>query len=122
MSNLSNNNRTAHYENHQRAAELHDLAAHAHRSAAVAHEKQDHASGHERSRKALEHSEGAFQHTEQAHQSLLKGDAAESVKQEDIAAMAFGLWQARGCPEGSSDKDWLRAERELWAKTSSLRM
>ena len=122
MSNHSNNNRTAQYENHQRAAELHDTAAHAHRIAAVAHEKQDHPSGHERSRKALEHSEGAFRQSGQARQSAPKDPDAVVVSQEDIATMAFGLWHARGCPEGSSDKDWLRAEHELWARTNSLRL
>jgi hypothetical protein len=32
---------------------------------------------------------------------------------EDIALLAYALWQERGCPEGSSDQDWFRAEREL---------
>jgi hypothetical protein len=30
-----------------------------------------------------------------------------------IAARAYELWQARGCPEGSPDEDWFQAEREL---------
>jgi len=32
---------------------------------------------------------------------------------EDIAKLAFGLWQERGCPEGSADGEWLEAERNL---------
>jgi hypothetical protein len=36
---------------------------------------------------------------------------------EDIAALAFALWQERGCPEGSPEVDWFRAEEEL--KTAS---
>jgi len=32
---------------------------------------------------------------------------------EDIAALAFALWQERGCPEGSPEEDWFRAEEEL---------
>jgi hypothetical protein len=32
---------------------------------------------------------------------------------EDIASLAYGLWQERGCPEGSSEEDWLRAEELL---------
>jgi Protein of unknown function (DUF2934) len=34
-----------------------------------------------------------------------------------IAALAYELWKARGCPEGSPDADWLRAEEQL--KTGS---
>jgi hypothetical protein len=36
---------------------------------------------------------------------------------ENIAALAFALWQERGCPEGSPELDWFRAEEEL--KTAS---
>jgi len=34
---------------------------------------------------------------------------------EDIAALAYALWQARHCPEGEGDADWFRAEQELIA-------
>lgn len=94
-------NNGSHYENHQRAAELHDLAAHAHR-VAEQHGKQEHLSGHEQSRQALEHSRNAHQHTH-----------AATVGHADIAARAHELWQARGCPEGSSEEDWLAAAEEL---------
>jgi Protein of unknown function (DUF2934) len=33
--------------------------------------------------------------------------------QEDIAKLAYALWQQRGCPDGSPDFDWLEAERSL---------
>jgi Protein of unknown function (DUF2934) len=33
--------------------------------------------------------------------------------QEEIAALAHALWQARGCPDGSSEEDWFQAKREL---------
>jgi hypothetical protein len=32
---------------------------------------------------------------------------------EEIGALAYQLWQARGCPEGSAEDDWYRAEEEL---------
>ncbi len=35
------------------------------------------------------------------------------VSQEEIAMLAHNLWQARGCPEGSPEEDWYRAEEEL---------
>ena len=31
----------------------------------------------------------------------------------EIAELAYQLWVNRGCPEGSPDQDWLRAEEEL---------
>jgi hypothetical protein len=37
----------------------------------------------------------------------------ESEKRQRIAALAYEFWQARGCPDGTPDEDWLRAEREI---------
>lgn len=31
----------------------------------------------------------------------------------DIATLAYQLWQARGCPEGSPEIDWFQAEQLL---------
>src|SRR5579864_5531603 len=90
------------YQNQQRAVELHDAAAHAHDAAAQQHEKQDHLTGHERSRQALEHSA-------QVHEKSAASPRAHAVKEEEIAALAYRLWQQRGCPEGSPEKDWFRA-------------
>ncbi len=36
-----------------------------------------------------------------------------SPAHQEIAALAYSLWQARGCPEGSPEEDWLNAERAL---------
>lgn len=30
-----------------------------------------------------------------------------------VAALAYELWQRRGCPEGSPEDDWFEAERIL---------
>jgi len=32
---------------------------------------------------------------------------------EQIAALAHSLWQERGCPNGSSEQDWFKAELEI---------
>jgi len=32
---------------------------------------------------------------------------------EEIAALAHELWERRGCPIGSPEEDWIRAEQEL---------
>jgi len=37
---------------------------------------------------------------------------------QDIAALAYSYWEARGCQGGSPEEDWLRAERELLTRSS----
>jgi hypothetical protein len=32
---------------------------------------------------------------------------------DEVAALAYRLWNERGCPLGSPEEDWFRAEREL---------
>ncbi len=32
---------------------------------------------------------------------------------EDIARLAYALWEARGCQGGNPEEDWLRAEQQL---------
>ena len=36
-----------------------------------------------------------------------------TVRHEQIAKLAYLLWEERGCPYGSPEADWLEAEREL---------
>lgn len=38
---------------------------------------------------------------------------ASSPGHEEIARLAYALWQDRGCPEGSPDEDWSQAETQL---------
>jgi hypothetical protein len=105
------------HDAHQRAAEFHNLAAHAHRTAAVQHGHADHLTGHEHSRQALEHSQTAHEHPLGIHQNIGTGAVVnvppQQAREEDIPGLAYKLWQARGCPEGSSQQDWFRAVEEL---------
>jgi Protein of unknown function (DUF2934) len=50
-----------------------------------------------------------------AYSSLATGSEERSaeVSKEEIASYAYRCWQERGCPEGSAEADWYRAEREL---------
>lgn len=43
-------------------------------------------------------------------------DVSEPVNQQDVAELAYELWQARGCPDGSPEVDWFRAEQELQSR------
>ncbi|MGA2325334.1 MAG: DUF2934 domain-containing protein [Bryobacteraceae bacterium] len=105
------------HESQQIAAEHHDLAAHAHRAGAEHHGKEDHLTGHESSRHALEHSNKAYLHPLQEHPKAgtERGSdvIAHEAKEQDIAALAYELWRARGSTEGSPEVDWFRAVEEL---------
>ena len=95
-------NNGSHYENHQLARELQNGAEHAHSTGEV-HGKQEHLTPHEQTRQASEH---------HLHSSATDAGSRE-FGHDDIAALAREFWQARGCPEGSSDEDWFRAVKEL---------
>lgn len=34
-------------------------------------------------------------------------------ERKSIGELAYRIWQARGCPEGTAEQDWLDAERQL---------
>jgi hypothetical protein len=34
-------------------------------------------------------------------------------------ALAYQLWEARGCPEGTPEEDWFNAEKALAAKSAT---
>jgi Protein of unknown function (DUF2934) len=50
-------------------------------------------------------------------ENLANGDsefeASEDPTRSDIAALAYHLWEERGCPHGSPDDDWYEAERRF---------
>ena len=46
---------------------------------------------------------------------------AIAIDEQAIAAKAYELWQARGCPEGDGQDDWQEAKTQLLAETSSRR-
>ncbi len=98
----------SHYENHPAAAELHDHPEHVHRVAEHEHGKPEHLSAHEQTRQSLEHLHGAHQTTPE--------QGAYTFGHAEIAALAYELWQARGCPEGSPEQDWHEAAKELRAR------
>jgi len=39
--------------------------------------------------------------------------AEEEPTYEEISALAYSLWEQRGCPAGSPEEDWFKAEQEL---------
>jgi hypothetical protein len=54
----------------------------------------------------------------------LQADAAIALTpymptSEEIAALAYSYWEARGCQGGCPEEDWLRAEEELRSRSAS---
>jgi len=41
-------------------------------------------------------------------------------RNDEIAALAYQLWEERGCPIGSPEQDWFLAEAELIHQQSGL--
>ncbi|MGA2436259.1 MAG: DUF2934 domain-containing protein [Bryobacteraceae bacterium] len=39
-------------------------------------------------------------------------DCNSESARDEIARIAYSYWEARGCPEGSQEEDWLLAEQE----------
>ena len=46
--------------------------------------------------------------------------AACRASEEEVAQLAYSYWQTRGCPEGSPDEDWFRAEGQLATPTAKV--
>ena len=45
--------------------------------------------------------------------SPVPASANVPIETEEVAALAYSYWEARGFQGGSQDEDWLRAEHEL---------
>ncbi len=48
-------------------------------------------------------------------------DTVKTPTHDEIAALAYVLWRQRGAGEGSSEEDWLQAERQLIAERAPSR-
>jgi len=40
-------------------------------------------------------------------------NSTPTMANDEIAKLAFELWQRRGCPAGSPEEDWMQAERAI---------
>jgi hypothetical protein len=47
-------------------------------------------------------------------------NVSTALREDLIAALAYQLWQDRGCPFGSDKEDWFRAEQELKGRAGSI--
>jgi hypothetical protein len=40
-------------------------------------------------------------------------EISKPENQQHVAILAYKFWQTRGCPEGTPEEDWFRAEQEI---------
>jgi len=40
-------------------------------------------------------------------------EISEPENRQKIAVLAYEFWQVRGCPEGTAEEDWFRAEKTI---------
>jgi hypothetical protein len=45
-------------------------------------------------------------------------DSTSTPSHEEIARLAYTLWETRGSGEGSAEQDWFEAERQLTQSTA----
>ncbi len=48
-----------------------------------------------------------------------QGTAESAIAHDEIALLAYSYWEARGCPYGSPEEDWFRAEQDLQRKVAA---
>ena len=51
--------------------------------------------------------------TSEAPEIAVQPIPSENVGKNEVAALAYQLWQERGRPIGSDQEDWFRAERKI---------
>lgn len=51
--------------------------------------------------------------TARAVDPIVESAVLSAPTYEQIARLTYQYWQERGCPDGSPEEDWLRAEIEL---------
>jgi hypothetical protein len=69
----------------------------------------------------------AFQHEVSTQETELKAklpvDPGEMTQQnrdpQKVAQLAYFYWESRGCPHGSAEEDWFRAERDIYSDASA---
>ena len=54
-----------------------------------------------------------------ASESKRKNSATAVPEPDHVAELAYTLWESRGCPIGSAEDDWFKAEHELVSTAGS---
>jgi hypothetical protein len=63
--------------------------------------------------------ESRMEHLKGMLEALSSIGSTPMPAEDEVAALARALWEARGCPEGLPEDDWFRAERALKSQRES---
>jgi hypothetical protein len=63
--------------------------------------------------------ESRLEHLQRMLEALSAIGSTLTPTEDEIATLARAVWEARGCPEGLPEENWLRAERALKAQRES---
>ena len=63
--------------------------------------------------------ESRLKHLQGMLEALSAIGSTPAPAEDEIAALARAVWEARGCPEGLPEDDWFRAERALKTQRES---
>lgn len=69
-----------------------------------------------------QHDLTAKKRSSEIRHSTVKISVSKQLNQDEIARLAYALWQARGCPHGSAEIDWLQAEEQLWKQGNQKKL
>jgi hypothetical protein len=50
---------------------------------------------------------------QEATKQAMEPEPLDVSFREEVELLAYLFWQQRGCPEGSPEEDWFRAEKTL---------
>ena len=54
-----------------------------------------------------------------ASESQIENSVTVAPEPDHIAGLAYTRWESRGCPIGSPEEDWFKAEQELASTAGS---
>jgi len=52
--------------------------------------------------------------------SVRQVEVAKTDRTHEIANLAYRLWLERGCPDGTPEEDWFRAEQQIQTGSSTI--
>ena len=57
--------------------------------------------------------------TVSTHKTRTTSASSVEITTQQIADLAYFMWLDQGCPEGTSEENWFKAESELWTKAAA---
>lgn len=52
--------------------------------------------------------------------SMMSNQEQDGLDQAEVAELAYQRWVEKGCPQGTAEKDWLDAEKEVRSRGAAM--